>query len=108
MGSIIRYIKSTMDLEEIKTDLRSIQRSLETKVNNLDCLMFGSVLRNSRMANDVDILIIYKDENQIPIIKQEFQSLEKVYPLHLNYFTFEEEKELNFITEQKAEYLFRL
>ncbi len=97
-----------MDLEEIKTDLRSIQKKLESKIEKLDCLIFGSILRNSTMANDVDILLIYKNQNQIPIIKQEFKSLETMYPLHLNYFTFEEEKELNFITEQTAEYIFRL
>lgn len=97
-----------MELEEIKVDLRSIQKSLESKIKNLDCLIFGSILRNPKTANDVDILIIYKNEYQIPIIKREFKPLEKVYPLHLNYFTFEEEKELNFIAEQKAKHLFSL
>lgn len=108
MGRTIRDIEQKMDLEEIKTDLRIIQKNLESKVENLDCLIFGSILKNPKMANDVDILLIYLNHNQIPIIKLEFESLKKVYPLHLSYFTFEEEKELNFIAEQKAIYVFRL
>ncbi|MEE4247113.1 MAG: nucleotidyltransferase domain-containing protein [Kangiellaceae bacterium] len=97
-----------MELEEIKADLRVIERNLKPKIKLVDCLIFGSILINSKRANDIDILIIYDNHEQIPVLKEEFKSLEKIYPLHLNYFTFEEERELDFITEQSAEYIFKL
>ena len=97
-----------MELEEIKQEISIIGENLNSKIKNIDCLIFGSMLKNTKTANDIDLLIIYNNETEIQIIKNEFKSLGKVYPLHLNYFTHSEEKELNFIEEQQAEYLFRV
>ena len=97
-----------MELEEIRWEILCIGENLKSKISKVDCLIFGSILKNSRNANDIDLLIIYNDETEIQIIRKEFNSLEKFFPLHLNYFTHSEEKELNFIEEQKAEYIFRI
>ncbi|TVZ21153.1 hypothetical protein JM84_0020 [Dokdonia sp. Hel_I_63] len=97
-----------MELREIIADLRDVIKILESKIEKFDCLIFGSILTNSKVANDVDILIIYDNENHIEIIKQEFKNMAEIYPLHLNYFTFEEENELKFIHEQKARYISNL
>ena len=97
-----------MELEAIKEDLRIIGNRLSSKIINLDCYLFGSVLTNAKQANDIDILIIYENQEQLEIVKNDFEILSISIPLHMNYFTSLEEQELNFIWEQNAEEVFSL
>jgi predicted nucleotidyltransferase len=95
-----------MELEPIIQELLVIGNRLLQKVNLVDCYLFGSILVEPKLANDIDILIIYDNESQIKIIKEEFEYLSKEFPLHMNYFTPTEEKELNFIAGQNAKKIF--
>ena len=97
-----------MELEAIKIDLNILQNKLATKITKLDCYLFGSILTNVKQANDIDILIIYEGQEILDIVKKEFIALSSDNPFHINYFTFAEEKELNFIKQQKAEKIFGL
>ncbi|PHK36508.1 hypothetical protein VF13_37015 [Nostoc linckia z16] len=97
-----------MDLEEIILELKIIGERLHLKVEKIDCYIFGSVLINSKLANDIDILIIYKDLGDLSILKGEMKAIELHYPLHFSYFTFSEERELEFIQEQKVIKIFTL
>lgn len=108
MGRINGETELKMELESIKQELIIISNNLCQKVSEVDCYLFGSILVNPRFANDIDILIIYESEIQIRILKKEFKPLSKEYPLHMNYFTHKEEKELNFISEQNAKKIFSL
>ncbi|OCB77158.1 hypothetical protein B0A79_01955 [Flavobacterium piscis] len=91
-----------MELESIQEELITVVKGLSLKVNFVDFYLFGSFLLNPRSANDIDILIIYENKNQIKVIKKDFENLSKEFPLHMNYFTHKEEKELNFIKTQRA------
>lgn len=95
MNVIIKYIEK-------------IGHNISTSTNGIECYIFGSMLHNISIANDVDILIIYNHENQLDIIKQEFKLLESIYPMHMNYFTYIEESELNFIKNVNAELIFKV
>jgi len=97
-----------MELEKARIELKQIGNTLSLKTNRVECYLFGSILSNPKHANDIDVLIIYKNEKQIHIIKQEFNVLKYTFPLHMNYFTFEEEAEFNFASEQKAEIIFKI
>ena len=106
MGWTLRPIELRMELEIIKSELQKIGDSLVLKTRSVECYLFGSLLKDPKKANDVDVLIVYENQNHLQTIKQEFKLLAQKYPLHISYFTFSEEKEFNFIDEQKAEKIF--
>lgn len=108
MGRIARKIESKMELKKIIDDIKQIGKNISIKTNGVEGYLFGSILTKQHNANDVDVLIIYCNKEQINIIKQEFNSLENDFPLHMNYFTYNEEIELNFISEVKAEQIFKI
>lgn len=97
-----------MELEKIKIELSNIGQRLVLVTNNIECYLFGSILKVSKQANDIDVLILYNSEKQIQTIKKEFNEIEYIYPIHMNYFTFEENAELNFSSGQKAEIIFKI
>jgi predicted nucleotidyltransferase len=97
-----------MELETIIEDLKEIGNKLLSKTNTINCYLFGSILTNPKSANDIDILIIYKNKDQLSIIKQEFKIFSTQNPIHMIYFTYSEEHELNFINQQKAREVFSL
>jgi predicted nucleotidyltransferase len=97
-----------MELNEIKNELHLISEDLSSKTNAIECYLFGSILTNPKQANDIDILIIYTAQQQISILKESFNNLTNKYPLHLIFFTPFEEREFNFIKEQRAEKVFSL
>lgn len=108
MERTFRKIECKMGLKEIKQDLKIIGDRLISSPNGMDCYLFGSILKTPKTANDIDVLIVYENKEQLNILKQEFKSIAINYPLHVNYFTFLEEKELDFIKQQNAEIIFRL
>lgn len=95
-----------MDLESIIEDFNILKTNLALKVKSVDCFLFGSALRNIKQANDVDILVLYEDSSHVPIIREELRKLEGYYPLHVTYFTFEEEREFDFVKQQGATKIF--
>jgi hypothetical protein len=95
-----------MEMDTIKTEIQTIGESLFSKTKTIECYVFGSILTNPKKAMDIDILIIYENQVQLEIIKQEFKLMAKKYPLHINYFTFSEEREFNFIEQQGAQKVF--
>jgi len=72
---------------------------------NIECYLFGSALYRN-FPNDFDILILYNETELLTNVKSELKSIEIFPPLHLNYFTFKEEMELNFIEQQNAVRIF--
>ena len=97
-----------MDLENIISELKAIGEGLRSKVEGIDCYLFGSILTNAKLANDIDVLIVYKNRDQLQILKHELKIFASHNPLHLSYFTFCEEQELSFMKGQKAFKIFSL
>lgn len=81
-------------LSEIKTSLLFFDIFIEIYI-------FGSIL-HSDLANDIDILILYYNQDDLLHIKNSFISLSFEYPLDIYYMTLEEVKELEFINKTKA------
>jgi predicted nucleotidyltransferase len=97
-----------MELEKIRNEIKQVGNSLSTKTKLVEAYLFGSILTSPKNANDVDLLILYNSSEQIDIIKQEIKKLERLIPLHLTYFTFEEEIEFKFISEVNGEIVFKI
>ena len=79
----------------------------EVKILEIDCniYLFGSYLYTDNWA-DLDVLIIYKSYQDIPIIKDVFSRNLLNTPLDLNFMTEEEENFYNFITQNNAQQIF--
>lgn len=97
-----------MEIELIKKELKEIKSILIHNVTMVECYLFGSILKTPRLANDIDILIIYQNINYVKDIKKSFSSFSSMYPLHLIFLTYAEEKEFNFIKQQNAKIMFSL
>ena len=97
-----------MELEKIRNDIKQIGGNISIKTNGVECYLFGSILTKQFGANDVDVLILYNNEKQINVIKQYFNKLEIELPLHISYFTYTEEAQLNFVKVVKAEQIFKV
>lgn len=96
-----------MGLEEIISQLIITGEKAEIKTSGIDCYLFGSILKTNKF-NDIDILIIYKYQYQIKLIKSLLKNLIQEYPVHILFLTLEEELEFNFITDQGAKEIFRI
>lgn len=79
----------------------------ELEILNVDCYiyLFGSYLYSEKWA-DLDVLIIYKDYEDIFMIKEVFSRNLLNTPLDLNFMTEEEENFYNFITQTNAQQIF--
>lgn len=61
--------------------------------------LFGSIITNKPFPNDIDILIIYENEEQPKIIRNIFEKVSYL-PIHFLFLTEKEENEKKFILEQ--------
>lgn len=79
----------------------------ELEILKIDCYiyLFGSYLYNENWA-DLDVLIIYKNYEDIPLIKEVFSRNLSNTPLDLNFMTEEEESFYNFINQSNAQKIF--
>ncbi|WPY97622.1 nucleotidyltransferase domain-containing protein [Christiangramia sp. OXR-203] len=97
-----------MELEEINKELEILYEELEKKLKNVHVYLFGSILNNPKKANDLDILILYNDIDQVKFIKEKCDIINLIYPIHILYLTFQEEKELQFTSEQNTKLVFKI
>lgn len=67
------------------------------KINNIEAnfYLFGSYILNPSIANDIDILIIYKDK--VAEIKKELDKIQESFLFDTIFLTKNEEAEFNFI-----------
>ena len=79
----------------------------EVQILEIDCsiYLFGSYLYSETWA-DLDVLIIYKDYEDVSMIKKVFSRAFLNTPLDLNFMTKEEEKIFNFINQTNAQQIF--
>lgn len=79
----------------------------ELEILKIDCYiyLFGSYLYSENWA-DLDVLIIYKNYEDIPMIKEVFSRNLSNTPLDLNFMTEEEESFYNFINQTNAQKIF--
>ncbi len=87
--------------------LEFINLRKELEILKIDCYiyLFGSYLYSENWA-DLDVLIIYKDYEDISMIKEIFSRNLSNTPLDLNFMTEEEESFYNFINQTNAQKIF--
>ncbi|WP_411810689.1 nucleotidyltransferase domain-containing protein [Chryseobacterium scophthalmum] len=86
----------------MENTLNSLISSLKLLSNN-KCYLFGSIIdENRNLKNDIDILILYKNENEPKIIREKLDQILILFPIHIIFLTYEEEDELNFIQRVNA------
>lgn len=82
--------------------LNSLISFLKLLPNN-ECYLFGSIIEeNKSLKSDIDILILYKEDNEPKIIREKLDQILISFPVHLIFLTYEEESELNFIDRVTA------
>ncbi len=91
-----------MELEEIISRLKNEARALATHAPTAQWYLFGSVIRGVPAPTDVDLLIVYENDFDARELRKGLESLSQLLPLHLLLMRKDEEKELQFITEQRA------
>lgn len=79
----------------------------ELQILKFDCTVyiFGSYLYTECWA-DLDVLIVYKNYDDVAKIKEAFSKKILNTPLDLNFMTEEEEKYFNFISRTNAQKIF--
>jgi len=88
-------------IEAVKEDVLRIMYNLDLEGKSVKCYIFGSALRSS-FYNDIDLLVVYENVEILRLIKRKMLALELLYPIHLMCLTFLEEREFDFVYEQKA------
>lgn len=80
-------------MENTLTYLISVLKTLQ----NNECYLFGSSLQeDEKLKSDIDILILYRNENEPKIIREKLDPILLSFPIHIIFLTYEEEVELNF------------
>lgn len=70
------------------------------RLQNAKVYVFGSILRSQTHIEDVDLLVIYDNDNQLRAIKSRLHRLELLIPLDVIAMTYREERELDFIRSE--------
>ncbi|WP_090156184.1 nucleotidyltransferase domain-containing protein [Dyadobacter soli] len=96
-----------MELEAVLLGLVEIEKRIRLKISGVECYIFGSILKDSWNSNDIDILVLYQNEQHISIVRREMEETKTELPLHVSYLTYNEETELNFISRYGAKLVFR-
>lgn len=82
--------------------LNSLILFLKLLPNN-ECYLFGSIIEeNKNLKSDIDILILYKKEDEPQSIIEKLDHILLSFPIHIIFLTYEEESELNFIKNVNA------
>ena len=95
-----------MDLKAITLALIQKAMALENHAPGAEWFLFGSITRGVRLPNDLDLLIIYKNDSDAGALRQGLESFAQSLPLHLLLLRRDEEKELEFVKGQKAMRIF--
>ena len=65
-------------------------------------------MKSTAWVSDIDILILYRLENDIKSIRKEFNCLLDKFPIDLIFLTHEEESELDFISHVNSSLIINL
>lgn len=95
-----------MVIRNFENSITSIAEQLNLEGVDSEWYLFGSFLRNPKLAEDIDLLIVYQDENTTGQIRERLKELSTYFPLDLLLMTEEEEKSFDFIKTQNAHRLF--
>ncbi len=64
--------------------------------------LFGSILKDKRPINDIDLLVVCANAGDCGAVRLELGATCSEYPIHLLLMTFDEESEVKFIEGQDA------
>ncbi|BDS13090.1 hypothetical protein AsAng_0038180 [Aureispira anguillae] len=85
----------------MEIELKNKLIHLSQKYFSLKFYLFGSSITDPHYR-DVDILILYRNRNDLLVLKTEINFFSNSYPLDITYLTYEEEKEFDFINQVSA------
>ena len=91
-----------MELNPIILALKEKAAEVDLNVPNLKWYLFGSILIKTKMANDIDLLVVYKNDNDARMVRFLLSEFSLYYPVDLMLLTEKEENEFQFVNEQKA------
>jgi predicted nucleotidyltransferase len=91
-----------MDLEEVSSALREQAKAIAAKVPGSDWYLFGSVVRGVSLPSDIDLLIVYSTARDARELREGLKAYSASVPIHLFLLRKDEEKELQFVRQQRA------
>ena len=92
----------------IDNDIRWVVKTIETiSIPTGTCwFLFGSTLNGGTGAIDIDVLILYRTFTEVISIRKSLSAFLSTRPLHLLFLTYEEERELRFLCQERCVELF--
>lgn len=85
--------------------IQELLRKNRKYLKNTKVFIFGSLVKNEKYINDIDLLIICNDLKQSKIIRKILENF-SFLPVDLLFLSYEEEIELNFIKAQNCKLLY--
>jgi predicted nucleotidyltransferase len=85
-------------LQDFLADVAAVQGNQQ----ECEIYIFGSILRNSPLVSDLDLLILYRHADDLEQLKQRLHPVCAKYPVDLVCMTPAEEAQFDFIAGQQA------
>gem|GEM_PF-1742594 len=91
-----------MDKVLLSHEIFSQLRESFSELSLVDLYLFGSIISHHNHVNDVDLLVVYEKESDLPVVKNVLHRIGWKMPLDITYMNREEERELDFVKRQGA------
>ncbi len=92
--------------ERVVASLRELAVSLGPDADGSEWHLFGSVDRNESNAEDIDLMILCKNDVQADILRLAIDADVLSLPLHLSLLTFDEAAQINAVRVQGSRSIF--
>lgn len=92
--------------QQVITSLRELASSLGAKAEGAQWYLFGSVDRDEPSAEDIDLMILCKSDDQADALRQVIDPDGLVLPLHLALLTFDEAAQIDAVGMQLGRIIF--
>lgn len=79
-----------------------IKSILKFNLKNIDIYLFGSTIKYVNKFSDIDLLIVYENQEDLKHFKKLILTHSQSYPIDMIFLTRAEENELNFIQKTQA------
>ena len=88
------------DMKRELTDILDRLSRSDNECGHVEVFLFGSTRRGTAPHSDVDLLVVYHDQQEIRLVRNMLDKLDFEFPLDVIYMSAYEERELDFIGTQ--------
>lgn len=84
------------------TDIVNRLSRSDAGCGNVEVFVFGSVRSGDAPHSDVDLLVVYQNQQELGQVREIFEEMDFKHPLDVIYMSPSEERELAFISGQEC------